>query len=60
MTGSATGAGTLAQGMHPGGFHDLMRCRVENILLVSSLYDSFILAEDGQLNELILSEVPST
>lgn len=33
-----------------------MRRRVENILLVSSLYDSFILAEDGQLNELILGE----
>ncbi|MBZ5640357.1 MAG: histidine kinase [Acidobacteriia bacterium] len=33
-----------------------MRRRVEDILLVSSLYDSFILAEDGQLNELILHE----
>jgi CheY-like chemotaxis protein len=38
------------------GFQSLMQRRVENILLVSSLYDSFILAEDGQLNELILSE----
>jgi CheY-like chemotaxis protein len=38
------------------GFQHLMRRRVEEILLVSSLYDSFILAEDGQLNELILSE----
>ena len=39
-----------------GGFHDLMQYRVQDILLVSSLYDYFILAEDGQLNERILSE----
>ncbi len=38
------------------GFQDLAQYRIENILLVSSLYDSFILAEDGQLGELILSE----
>jgi CheY-like chemotaxis protein len=38
------------------GFQDLMHYRVHDILLVSSLYDSFILAEDGQLNERILSE----
>ena len=38
------------------GFHDLMSRRVQDILLVSSLYESFILAEDGQLNELIVSE----
>ncbi len=37
-------------------FQDLMRKRVQNILLVSSLYDSFILAEDGQLNEALLRE----
>ena len=37
-------------------FHDLMRFRVNDILLVSSLYDSFILSEDGQVSELILSE----
>jgi CheY-like chemotaxis protein len=30
--------------------------RIHNILLVSSRYDSFILAQDGQLNELVLSE----
>ena len=40
-----------------GGFHDLMQYRVQDILLVSSLYDSFILAEDGQLNERILARV---
>ena len=37
-------------------FQDLAQHRVENILLVCSLYDSFILAEDGQLGELILGE----
>ena len=33
-----------------------MRQRIHEILLVSSHYDSFILARDGQLSELILSE----
>jgi hypothetical protein len=37
-------------------FVDLARFRVQEILLVSSLYDSFTLTEDGQLNELVLSE----
>jgi CheY-like chemotaxis protein len=37
-------------------FQDLQRHRVRRILLVSSLYDSFILAEDGQLSETILSQ----
>src|SRR5919197_2418457 len=37
-------------------FSDLARFRVHDILLVSSLYDSFILAEDGELNEVILKE----
>src|SRR5210317_267814 len=39
-----------------GGLQDLMRFRVQNILFVSSLYESFIMAEDGQLNELILTK----
>ena len=47
---------TLSSESPWGGFHDLMQYRVQDILLVSSLYDSFILAEDGQLNERILSE----
>ncbi len=38
------------------GFQYLMSHRVRDILLVTSLYDSFILAEDGQLGELILGE----
>src|SRR5215472_12899060 len=38
------------------GFENLMPFRVQDILLVSSLYDSFILREDGRLNELIIGE----
>ncbi len=38
------------------GFQNLMKRRVREILLVSSPYDSFVLAEDGKLHELILSE----
>ena len=37
-------------------FEDLMPFRVQDILLVSSLYDSFILREDGRLNELLAGE----
>jgi Pyruvate phosphate dikinase, AMP/ATP-binding domain len=37
-------------------FSDLARFRVHDILLVSSLYDSFILAEAGELQEVILEE----
>jgi hypothetical protein len=38
------------------GFDNLMPFRVQEILLVSSLYDSFILREDGRLSELLLGE----
>src|SRR5262245_46202089 len=37
-------------------FQDLMRHRVRHILLVSSLYDSFILSEDGHLNDALLRQ----
>jgi CheY-like chemotaxis protein len=37
-------------------FQRLMPFRVHDILLVTSLYDSFTLQEDGRLNELILGE----
>ncbi len=47
---------TEGYGSRPGNLQDLMRFRVQNILFVSSLYESFIMAEDGQLNELILSK----
>jgi DNA-binding NarL/FixJ family response regulator len=42
--------------LHFCGFHNLMRHRVQHVLLVSSLYDSFILEEEGLLTELITSE----
>jgi len=38
------------------GFYDLMPRQTREILLVSSLYDSFILEEDGQLSEHIFSD----
>jgi CheY-like chemotaxis protein len=38
------------------GFQNLMPFRVQDILLASSLYDSFTLQEDGRLNELILGQ----
>lgn len=37
-------------------FSDLSRFRVRDILLVTSLYDSFILAANGELHEVILNE----
>lgn len=37
-------------------FQRLIPHRITEILLVSSLYDSFILEEDGRLSELLLSE----
>ncbi len=37
-------------------FDSLMQFRVKHILLVSSLYDSFVLEEDGQLTDLIYNE----
>jgi CheY-like chemotaxis protein len=38
------------------GYEELENFRVQNIILVSSLYDSFILREDGRLNELLIGE----
>ncbi len=37
-------------------FHDLMRYRVREVLLVASLYDSFILETDGALSDQIYGE----
>lgn len=37
-------------------FHDLMQHRVREVLLVSSLYDSYILQEDGHLTEKVYME----
>jgi CheY-like chemotaxis protein len=41
---------------HIAGFQELIKNRVSNILLVASLYDAFILAQDGQLQDLMTSE----
>jgi CheY-like chemotaxis protein len=41
---------------HIAGFQELVQNRVGEILLVASLYDAFILAQDGQLQDLITSE----
>ena len=41
----------------PGSFHDLMLWRVRRVLLVSSLYDSFMLAEDRLHEELAAGEL---
>ncbi len=38
------------------GFDQLMPFRIRDILLVSSLYDSFTVEQDGRLTELLLSE----
>ncbi|HWP36707.1 MAG TPA: PEP/pyruvate-binding domain-containing protein [Gemmatimonadales bacterium] len=55
-----TPAAAIAMTHGPGNvyqaFQSLMPFRVQDILLVSSLYDAFTLQEDGQLNELILGE----
>jgi len=37
-------------------FHDLMRYRVHEILLVASLYNSFVIKQDGALSEQIYGE----
>lgn len=38
------------------GFQNIMRYRIRNILLVSSLYDLYLFEEDGRLYELIRNE----
>jgi len=38
------------------GFQDLIQNRVQDILLVSTLYDYYTLSQDGRLNEQFLSE----
>ncbi len=37
-------------------FHELMAIRMSNVLLVSSIYDSFMLEEDGRLSDQIYEE----
>jgi len=40
----------------PASFATLMPWRVRNVLIVSSLYDSFTFEEDGSLNEMLFSD----
>jgi len=49
------GRGQLTTQARLRSFHELMQRRVQRILLVSSLYDSFIMSEEGQLHETLLS-----
>ncbi len=53
-TGSRTPEAKSWNRLH--GFHELMRHRVQRILLVSSLYESFIMSEEGHLQESLLSQ----
>lgn len=43
-----------------GGFEKLMPRRIKHVLMVASLYDSFLLADDERLNETLFSEVLNT
>ncbi|MCK4873874.1 MAG: hypothetical protein KAS72_14230 [Phycisphaerales bacterium] len=56
MTGGSDDKLTLRLTSRLQGFHRLMPNRVREVLLVSSLYDAFILEEDGQVSELIFKE----
>src|ERR1700688_3665434 len=56
MTGRRSAESILDAEERFEGFENLMPFKVHNILLVSSLYDSFILREDGRLNELLIDE----
>jgi hypothetical protein len=37
-------------------FHNLMPSKVREILLVSSLYDAFIVEEEGLISEMVIEE----
>ena len=37
-------------------FHDLMQYRVREILLISTVYDAYIIEQEGKLSELIFME----
>ena len=42
------------------GFQDLIQKRVQDVLLVSTLYDYYILSQDGRLNEQFLGSSSSS
>lgn len=46
--------------MEFGGFEKLMPHRIKNVLMVASLYDSFLLADDDRLNEALFGELPDS
>ncbi len=52
---SDSGSAVRPGGRHPA-YGDLMSRQVRHVLLVSSLYESFILAEDGHLHERVLGK----
>lgn len=56
MIGSGKGTKPHDVDLHFCGFQKLMPYRVNNVLLVSSLYESFILEEEGLVSEMITSE----
>jgi len=56
MTPSQNNAAPLRGGGQFTGFQHLMPHRVQEILLVASMYDAFTLEEGGQLTELLMSE----
>ncbi len=47
---------TFEDGVGVSQFERLMPFRIRDILLVSSLYDSFILEQDGHLTEMLMTE----
>ena len=55
MSSSQSDRGVLGTLESQQSFHALMRRRVRRILLVSSLYDSFIMSEEGQLQDTLLT-----
>ena len=48
--------GSTPPGKQRAGFHDLMQWKVGRVLLVSSLYDSFMISEDSLAEELVRGE----
>ncbi len=52
----SSGLKKLDTGHYNLDFRDLMKFRIENILMVCSLYDYYTIIEDGHLQELIFNE----
>lgn len=48
--------GSTQPGKERAGFHDLMEWKVGRVLLVASLYDSFMISEDSLAEELVRGE----